>query len=65
MKYTTFADMPTDVLEAVIELLDKKYPPPEFRAALQPDKIAEINFACGQRSVVEDLIAARRQREKT
>jgi hypothetical protein len=41
-------------------VLNERYPAPEHRAVLQPEKVSEFNFACGQRSVVEEIIAERR-----
>lgn len=59
VKYSKCSDIPSDVLEALIDLFAEKCTMP-----LNPGDVSTMNFYAGRQSVVEELRIERRSRTR-
>lgn len=57
-----FDEVPKEVLEGVLELFEKKYPPAEVMNHRQLESPLELAFKAGASSVVRDLRSIIRRR---
>lgn len=58
------ADFPAALIDAFVTYLDGKYPPLRHTEPVTESGRDELNWEAGQRSVVEDLLAARARQQE-